>query len=86
MRGSGRQAAAVPVIITAYYVLGLPLGAYLAFRRDLGVPPALFKTCPNASFLRQAAAPSYKCLPSRCVRCRCWACAWACWWAPHSTH
>ena len=45
MRGSGRQAAAVPVIITAYYVLGLPLGAYLAFRRDMGVPPVL-STCP----------------------------------------
>ncbi|KAK9831407.1 hypothetical protein WJX81_002476 [Elliptochloris bilobata] len=37
MRGSGRQAAAVPVILTAYYLLGLPLGAYLAFRRGMGV-------------------------------------------------
>jgi hypothetical protein len=37
MRGSGRQAAAVPVIVASYYAVGLPIGGYLAFRKDMGV-------------------------------------------------
>jgi hypothetical protein len=35
------QAAAVPVVLVSYYVIGLPVAAVLAFKTSLGVRPAL---------------------------------------------
>lgn len=37
LRGMGNQHLGAIVILVAYYVLALPLGIYLAFKRDLGL-------------------------------------------------
>ena len=46
IRGTGRQAVAVPIIFTCYYLIGLPTSLLLAFKFKLGVgflplPPSL---------------------------------------------
>jgi len=37
LRGAGRQAFAAPIILVAYYLVGLPTSAYLAFTKSRGV-------------------------------------------------